>query len=61
VLRKRLNSEGEEFGEQRLQELLTLGYGLHATELRDRVMSAVNDFTGGLTQDDATLMVLTLD
>jgi phosphoserine phosphatase RsbU/P len=56
-----LNSEGEEFGEQRLQELLTLGYGLHATELRDRVMSAVNDFTGGRTQDDATLMVLTLD
>jgi len=56
-----LNSDGEEFGEQRLQELLTLGYGLHATELRDRVMSAVNDFTGGRTQDDATLMVLTLD
>ena len=56
-----LNNEGEEFGEQRLQELLSLGYGLHATELRDRVMSAVNDFTGGRTQDDATLMVLTLD
>jgi len=55
------NSDGEEFGEERLQELLILGHRLHATELRDRVMSAVKEFSEGQSHDDATLMVLTVD
>jgi sigma-B regulation protein RsbU (phosphoserine phosphatase) len=52
---------GQEFGEERLIELLMVGHNLHATELRDRVMTAVNEFSGGHADDDATLMVLTVD
>jgi phosphoserine phosphatase RsbU/P len=55
------NAQGEEFGEARLQELLILGHRLHATELRDRIMSAVQEFSAGQADDDATLMVLTVD
>lgn len=55
------NAAGEEFGEERLQELLTLGHRLHATELRDRVMNAVREFSDGQQYDDATLLVLTVD
>ena len=52
---------GREFGEERLEELLVLGNRLHATELRDRVISAVKEFSGDRAEDDATLMVLTVD
>ena len=55
------NAEGVEFGEERLQELLSLGARLHASELRDRIMAAVKDFSNGFATDDATLMVLTVD
>lgn len=52
---------GQEFGEERLMELLMVGHKLHATELRDRVMTAVKEFSGDHADDDATLMVLTVD
>ena len=55
------DGEGNEFGEERLRELLTLGGRLHATELRDRIMATVKDFSGDQAHDDATLMVLTVD
>ncbi|HEV7475000.1 MAG TPA: SpoIIE family protein phosphatase [Pyrinomonadaceae bacterium] len=55
------DAEGQEFGEERLMELLMVGHKLHATELRDRVMSAVNEFSAGHADDDATLMVLTVE
>jgi sigma-B regulation protein RsbU (phosphoserine phosphatase) len=55
------NASGKEFGEERLQELLTIGQKLRAAELRDRVMAAVNEFSDGEVYDDATLMVVRVD
>ncbi len=55
------NASGVEFGEERLQELLTVGQRVGANELRDRIMSAVSEFTEGNVQDDATLMVITVE
>jgi phosphoserine phosphatase RsbU/P len=55
------NASGDEFGEERLQELLIVGQRLHAAELRDRIMTAVAEFSEGNVQDDATLMVITVD
>lgn len=52
------NSIGEEFGEERLIELLTEHRTLDADELRDLIVQAVVDFSGGEFQDDATLLVL---
>jgi sigma-B regulation protein RsbU (phosphoserine phosphatase) len=52
------NSAGEEFGEERLIELLTENRDLDAEALRDRIVEAVMSFSGGEFQDDATLLVL---
>jgi sigma-B regulation protein RsbU (phosphoserine phosphatase) len=51
------NAEGEEFGEERLQQLL-MDQKISAAELRDKVISAVTDFGGGKFDDDVTLLVL---
>lgn len=51
------NAEGEEFGETRLQQLLT-NERLCAAELREKVMSAVTEFGAGNFDDDVTLLVL---
>jgi len=48
----------EEFGEERLVELLTQNQGLDAKALRDRIVQEVVGFSGGEFQDDATLLVL---
>ena len=55
------NASGREFGEDRLQELLTSGHQLRAAELRDRIMAEVNEFSDGEVYDDATLMVVRVD
>ena len=55
------DAEGNEFGEERLRELLTSGCDLSANELRDLIMAAVGEFSDGPVQDDATLMVLKVD
>lgn len=55
------DASGEEFGEERLQELLTRGGEFNALELRDLMMSAVGEFSDGPVQDDATLMVFKVD
>ena len=55
------NASGREFGEDRLQELLTSGHQLRAAELRDRIMAEVNEFSEGEVYDDATLMVIRVD
>jgi sigma-B regulation protein RsbU (phosphoserine phosphatase) len=52
------NSSADEFGEDRLIELLVQNRELEAEELRDRIVQAVMDFSGGEFQDDATLLVL---
>jgi sigma-B regulation protein RsbU (phosphoserine phosphatase) len=59
------NASGGEFGEDRLQnlltKLLTAGHKLRAADLRDRIMGAVNEFSDGEVYDDATLMVVRVD
>ena len=59
------NASGSEFGEDRLQELLSqllIGdHKLRAADLRDRIMGAVNEFSEGEVYDDATLLVVRVD
>jgi sigma-B regulation protein RsbU (phosphoserine phosphatase) len=56
---------GREFGEDRLQELLsellTPDRGLGAAELRDQIMGTVNEFSVGEVYDDATLMIVRVE
>jgi sigma-B regulation protein RsbU (phosphoserine phosphatase) len=56
-----VNASGEEFGEDRLTELLAAGHKLGAADLRDRIMTAVEEFTSGEPYDDATLMVVRVE
>ncbi|MEK6281423.1 MAG: SpoIIE family protein phosphatase [Acidobacteriota bacterium] len=55
------NVAGEEFGEDRLQELLVTGQRLSAAGLREKIMSAVTEFGEGNFDDDVTLMVLRIE
>ena len=50
--------DGEEFGEQRLIDLVRRHRATGAGVLRDLLVAAVEDFTGGRAQDDLTLVVL---
>ena len=55
------NAVGEEFGEERLQELLMTNVKLSAAELREKIIAAVTEFGNGSFYDDVTLMVLKID
>ncbi|HYJ88111.1 MAG TPA: SpoIIE family protein phosphatase [Pyrinomonadaceae bacterium] len=55
------NAAGEEFGEDRLRELLVSGQKLHAAEMREQIMTAVTEFSNGSFDDDVTLMVLRVE
>jgi len=55
------NTEGEEFGEERLIELLMNNRSLGAAELQKCVMDAVTAFCGGDFQDDVTLIAITVE
>jgi len=55
------HSSAEEFGEERLIDMLRENRGLDAKALRDRIVQAVVGFSGGEFQDDATLLVLSAD
>lgn len=55
------NSADEEFGEDRLVELLEKNKHLSAKELHTIVMREIADFGGGELQDDATLLVMSHD
>jgi len=48
----------EEFGEERLIELLSQNKELDARALRDLIVQEVVDFSGGEFQDDATLLLM---
>jgi sigma-B regulation protein RsbU (phosphoserine phosphatase) len=54
-------AEGEEFGEERLVGLLLENVNETAAGLQSRILSAVSDFTGGDFQDDATLLVVSVE
>ena len=52
------NKKGEEFGEERLIELLKESYGVSPREMRKQIVSAVQRFSGKKTfQDDLTLLI----
>ena len=53
-----LDENGEQFGEERLQELLLTNAHLSAAELREKVIAAVTEFGNGSFYDDVTLLVL---
>ncbi len=53
--------EGDEFGENRLIELLRENLHLGAAELQQKVMNAIVEFSGGEFQDDATMLVLAVE
>lgn len=53
-----LNSDGEEYGETRLLALMRENRALGALDLQARILQAVNQFSGGALQDDATLIVV---
>jgi FixJ family two-component response regulator len=55
------NPDGDEFGEERLNSLLIANRELGAVELQRIVMSTVTEFSGGDFQDDATLIVLSVN
>lgn len=53
------NPEGEEFGEERLEELLRASARMSAEEVRDQVVLSVRDWCAGAPQhDDLTFIVL---
>lgn len=53
-----LDENGEQFGEERLQELLLTHAHLSAAELREKIIAAVTEFGNGSFYDDVTLLVL---
>ncbi|HLY19059.1 MAG TPA: SpoIIE family protein phosphatase [Bryobacteraceae bacterium] len=55
------NAADEEFGEERLMEVLRTHRALDAEAMQQRVMAAVADFSGGKFQDDATLIVTAVE
>jgi phosphoserine phosphatase RsbU/P len=56
-----LDSDGVEFGEERLEELLISGANLSAAELRESIIAAVTEFGNGNFHDDVTLMVVKIE
>lgn len=54
------DQEGNEFGEERLIELLKDCCGLGASDLQRRVIETVTEFSAGNFHDDVTLLVVTV-
>jgi sigma-B regulation protein RsbU (phosphoserine phosphatase) len=55
------NDAGELFDEERLLRLLVENRRQSASELRETILGAVADFSGGSFQDDVTLMALAVE
>jgi phosphoserine phosphatase RsbU/P len=55
------NDAGELFGEERLLRLLVEHRKQSASELRETILGAVADFSGGNFQDDVTLVALAIE
>jgi phosphoserine phosphatase RsbU/P len=52
--------DGEEFGEPRILAAAVAGRALSAEDLKNRVAAEVHTFTGGVFDDDATIIVAAL-
>ncbi|MGH9753571.1 MAG: PP2C family protein-serine/threonine phosphatase [Blastocatellia bacterium] len=55
------NDAGEMFGEERLLRLLVEHRHQSASELREAILAAVADFSGGSFQDDVTQVAVAID
>jgi sigma-B regulation protein RsbU (phosphoserine phosphatase) len=55
------NAAGEEYGEARLTEFLRRHRGLRAEELRARLMEDVQRYCGSSFEDDATVLVVSVE
>jgi sigma-B regulation protein RsbU (phosphoserine phosphatase) len=55
------NAEHDEFGEVRLMDVLRANRELDAESMQKRVMAAIAEFSGGNFQDDATLIVTSVE
>jgi len=55
------NASADPFSEDRLLSIVVANRTLDATSLRRKIVSAVSDFSGGLLQDDATLLVVAIE
>ncbi len=56
-----MNRQGEEFGEERLKQIVIDGLALSSQELLDHIVSEVNRFAEGMQQaDDITMVVFQL-
>jgi len=54
-----MNSEREQFGEERVEQIITENLGLSPSELQDRLLDEIHAFTGdGIPFDDITLVTL---
>jgi FixJ family two-component response regulator len=53
-----VGAHGEEFGEERLIDLIRCNLALSASGLQTRIIEAVTEFSGGQFSDDVTVMVL---
>jgi sigma-B regulation protein RsbU (phosphoserine phosphatase) len=56
-----MNTVQEEFGEERLIEVLGKNRQLRAAELQKKIMEAVTEFSGGDFQDDVTMVVVGME
>jgi sigma-B regulation protein RsbU (phosphoserine phosphatase) len=57
-LSEAVNNVGEEFGEDRIIARLKGASALPAEEIRNALFNAVDEFSGGYLQDDATIMIV---
>jgi sigma-B regulation protein RsbU (phosphoserine phosphatase) len=56
-----LSPQDEEYGEERLLELLTENRALRADDLQNKILRTVTEFSGGTLRDDATLIVVAVE
>lgn len=55
------NDQDEEFGEERIIQLVRAGWSETALELQQRIMEQALEFSSGEFTDDATLMIVKFD
>jgi sigma-B regulation protein RsbU (phosphoserine phosphatase) len=55
------NENGEQFGEERLLELLVANIDLGAEDLQEKVFETVREFCNGQFHDDVTLMIVVVE
>lgn len=53
-----MSANGEQFGERRLQALIEQNSEMPLAEIRDRVLKAVEDWSGDELEDDLTLLLV---